>query len=223
MPRFKDIYAPDLMLDAPCYSIPRFLTQLVTVASGDEQANQQWEHPLYKFMFPEVAREHGTFAAVRNHWLIMRGPFHTWPFRDPLDFASCELELPSTEPDYAMTDQVIGTGDGSTQDFQLVKEYTIGDDSYTRNIYLPVEGELLLAVNGVAVGESAYYVTRPGGVVHLDIPPSPGQVVTAGFLFDVIVRFASDDIFQGMIQSPNGVAGFGDLELTEVRYCADDE
>lgn len=225
--RFKDVYAPALMLDAPCYSIPRFRTQLVTVASGDEQANSQWEHPLFSFMFPEVTRTHGTFAAVRNHWLVMRGPFHTWPFRDPLDFASCELDTPTEVPAYAPDDQIVGVGDGFTKAFQLTKTYSVGAEEYTRKIYLPVlsdtDNPFECAVDGVVLGVSSYYVTRPGGVLHLDVAPSLGQVVTWGGLFDVIVRFAKDNIFQGMIQTANGIAGFADLEFTEVRYCADDQ
>jgi uncharacterized protein (TIGR02217 family) len=222
--RFKDIYAPSLMLDAPYTSAPRFLTQIVSVASGDEQANQQWAHPLWKFMFPETVRTHSVFAAVRNHWLIMRGPFHTWPFRDALDFATVELETPLVAPTVSETDQIIGTGDGSETAFQLTKTYTIGDEEYVRKIYLPVLDEnFRVAVDGVQVGESAYYVTRPGGMLHLDVAPSASQAVTWGGYFDCLVRFATDDIFQGIVQTANGIAGLGDLELSEVRYCADED
>lgn len=220
MSRFKDIYAPLDMVSAPCISSPRWSTQLVMTNGGDEQANSQWSHPLWRFQFPEVIREQSTFADVRNHWLIMRGPFHTFPFRDPMDFASVELDAPNEEPTVDDLDQVIGTGDGSEQDFQLVKTYAIGDEEYARDIILPVADSVVVAVDGVPVGESAFYVTRPGGVLHLDVPPGVGQIVTAGFLFDVLVRFAADDIFGGIIQK-NGIAGYQDLELLEVRYCAD--
>jgi len=42
--------------------------------------------------------------------------------------------------------------------------------------------------------------------------------VTAGFLFDVPVRFADDNAFDGIVRSFKA-AGFSELPLQEVRSC----
>lgn len=219
MSRFVDEYAPKEMPGWPCLSSPRWSTNIVQVDSGAEQANQRWEHPLYRFMLPEAVREHSIFEAVRDHWLAMRGPAHTWPFRDPLDFASAPLPAPNTVPTISMTDQVIGTGDGAKTQFQLVKSYTRGGQSYDRTIHLPVADTVVVSVNGADPEPgNPWTVSRPGGVVTFDTPPSPGHVVRAGFLFDVEVRFESDDAFDGIAQT-YGVGGFADITLVEVRPC----
>jgi uncharacterized protein (TIGR02217 family) len=220
MPRFVDEYAPDDMPTWPCASAPRWSTQVTQVDSGAEQANQRWSHPLYRFTMPEVVRTQEQFAAVRDQWLCMRGPAHTWPWRDPLDYASVELNDPSEfdPPTVAATDQTIGTGDGVTRDFQLTKTYRRGSQTYVRDIDLPVSGTVVCALNGVAT--TAFNVSRPGGVVTFETAPTPGQVVTAGYLFDVEVRFENDDVFEGIVQS-YAVSGYASLTLVEVRPCGD--
>lgn len=216
MSRFIDEYAPKEMPGFPCISSPRWSTGIVQVDSGAEQVNQRWEHPLYRFTLPEAVRDHEVFEAVKDHWLTMRGPAYTWPFRDPLDFASVPLELPNHEPTVSATDQQIGIGDGAVTQFQLTKTYARGSQSYTRRIHLPIVDSLLVSVAGTPTED--FTVTRPGGVVELSTPPSPGQIVRWGGLFDVEVRFESDDSFDGIVRT-FGVGGFADIPLVEVRSC----
>ena len=83
----------------------------------------------------------------------------------------------------AATDQAIGTGDGTTTQFQLVK----GE----RVIAKPVAGSVIVAVDGAPVEAEAEAAT---GLVTLNAAPAEGAAVTAGFLFDVPVRFDADRI-----------------------------
>lgn len=222
MSRFIDEYAPPEMPGFPCISSPRWSTAITAVDSGSEQANQRWEHPLHRFTLPEAVREHHVFEAVRAQWLAMRGPAHTWPFRDPLDFASVALPRPNQMPVISATDQVLGTGDGARTSFPLVKEYARGSQVYTRRIHLPVVDTVLVSLNGADPASFSppilWTVSRPGGVVSFTPAPPPGQVVRAGFLFDVEVRFESDDSFDGIVRT-YGVGGFADITLVEVRPC----
>lgn len=224
MTRFVDVYLPDCVPGYPCLSSPRWSTELVRVDSGAEQVNQRWSHPLYRFTLPEAVRDQDIYEAVRDTWLAMRGPVKTWPWKDPLDFASRALVKPNQEPPITMMDQVLGTGDGLQTEFQLVKAYTRGGETYTRNIHLPVVSSVLLSQNGVAITDtsspSPYTISRPGGVVTFLTPPAVGVVVRAGFLYDVEVRFESDDSFDGIVQT-FGLGGFADLTFVEVRRCAD--
>jgi uncharacterized protein (TIGR02217 family) len=220
--RFRDVYLPFGVPGFPCLSTPRFSTLLTAVDSGAEDANQRWQHPLYKFTLPEAVREHTVFEPLRDHWLIMAGPAHTWPFKDPLDFASVALTAANVAPAVSSSDQVIGAGDGAATQFQLVKQYSRSGFTYQRLIHLPRAGTVVVAVDG---GDPAalspplgWTVSRPGGVVIFDGPVPNGLAVTAGFLFDNEVRFENDEAFDGIVQSYQ-VSGFADLTFIGVRPC----
>jgi len=223
--RFVDLYLDRQVPGFPCYSSPKFSNTITAAAGGDENVNRNWQHPLHTFRLPNAIREHATYEAVHDHWLIMGGDEATWPFRDPLDFASCPLTEANVEPDFTGSDQVLGVGDGLTRTFQLAKTYSRGGYDYTRPIYLPVLASLLILVNGVAYdslsapgGPYTLAITRPGGAVTFTPALGNGVTATWGGLFDVITRFEASDSFDGIVQSYL-VSGFGDLTLQEVRNC----
>ena len=216
MGRFVDVYAPSAMPGFPCFSSPRFSTRIVATDSGAEQANRRWQHPLRTFKLPEAVRSHAIFEAVKDHWHAMGGPAQTWPFRDPLDFASCPLAVANLVPIVSRMDQALGTGNGSATQFELKKRYASGAQTYDRDILLPIASTVVVGINGAASGIS-FSVSRPGGVVTFTSPPSNGAVLTAGFLFDCEVRFESDTAFDGVVRSFQ-VSGFADLTLLETRH-----
>lgn len=222
MSGFIDEYMPDEIPGYPCISVPRTKTAIQVNSGGNERRNQQWDHPLHRFILPEaVARDWEPIEVLKKHWLIMHGPAYSFPFRDPLDFASCDLEAPNREPVTDETDQLLGVVDGFTQRWQLTKRYTVGAFSYDRSIHLPVLDTVFVARDGVLVDDSLYSVTRPGGEVVFAVPPvvdgNPG-VLTAGFLFDCEVRYEGDDTLEGIVRSFQ-IGAFGDISLTEVRPC----
>jgi uncharacterized protein (TIGR02217 family) len=77
---------------------------------------------------------------------------------------------------------------------------------------------VLVAVDDVLVDEAEYSVSRSTGVVTFFIPPDEDAEITAGFLFDVEVRFESDDQMEAVLRA-HRAAGFADLTLIEVRPC----
>ncbi len=222
MSGFIDEYMPDDIPGYPCISVPRFKTAIQINSGGNERRNKDWRHPLHRFILPEiVAREWFQIEALKKHWLIMRGPAHSWPFRDPLDFASCDLEVPNErDPDISELDQSLGTVDGFTDTWQLTKRYEVGAETYDRTIYLPVVESVLVARDGVLIDPSTYEVTRPGGEIVFDVPPVLGGagILTAGFLFDCEVRYESDDTLETLVRTFE-VGGGSDINLTEVRPC----
>lgn len=231
MSRFRDVYLPDRMRGFPFTSSPRFNTTLTQVSNGDEHANINWKHPLHHFAAPEGVKCMADIEDLRDHWMVMRGPAFTFPFRDPMDFASRRLPAPDEAPNIGPTDQVIAVGDGSTRAFQLQKTYTRAGFTYTRPVFLPVLGTVLIAINALPPETAAptldggpynFDVTRYGGEIIFDHAPAVGQIITAGFLFDVLIRFDSDDTLDAVVQSWR-VSGFADLSFTEVRFCNDDE
>jgi uncharacterized protein (TIGR02217 family) len=79
--------------------------------------------------------------------------------------------------------------------FALAKTYRSGAQSYVRPIAKPVAGTLRVAVGGVVLAEGAgFTVDAASGRVELATPPAAGAQVTAGFEFDVPVRFDTDRI-----------------------------
>jgi uncharacterized protein (TIGR02217 family) len=75
-----------------------------------------------------------------------------------------------------------------------VKRYGAPSRVYVREISAPVAGTVLVAVNGVAT--TNFTVNTSTGVVTFNAGsiPANGAVVTAGFEFDVPVRFDTDEI-----------------------------
>lgn len=220
---FLDTYMPPEVPGYPCVSSPRTKTTIQVTAGGNEQTNQEWEHPLHRFTMPEGVRDWDVVQSLGKMWRITAGPFRSFAWRDPLDKASCDL-LAANELDadviarISETDQVLGTGDGFTDSFQLTKRYTYGGQNYDRPLHLPVLSTIVIANEGVLVDPTDYAVTRPGGIVTFDTPPVNMDALTWGGLFDVEVRFESDDAFEAMVRTWQ-MGGFADITLIEVRPC----
>ena len=82
-----------------------------------------------------------------------------------------------------------------------------------REIRKPVGGTVLVAVDGAeATGWSCDHAT---GTVTFDAPPADGTVVTAGFEFDVPVRFDVDRIAVSVDSFEAGQVP--DVPVVEVR------
>jgi uncharacterized protein (TIGR02217 family) len=142
--------------------------------------------------------------------------------------APSEIELGA---DIVATDQVCGIADGLARDFQLKKTYTRGGFSYVRKIRLPILDSVLVAMNaldpstpGPALpgGPYTYSVDRLSGAITFDPVPQNGIVVTAGYYFDVPVRFETDDEFEAIVKAFQ-VDGFSDLTFMETRMCGQGE
>ena len=111
-----------------------------------------------------------------------RGPAVGFRFRDPFDNSSKGMTgEPSAE------DQVIGTGDGQSARFDLVKSYGSGEQ---RRITRPTPGSVRLAVDSIELAGG--WSLGDKGVIEFSEAPAAGAIVTAGFLFDTPVRFSDD-------------------------------
>ena len=115
------------------------------------------------------------------------GRLHAFRFKDKVDCSSADHGSHVTE-----TDQIIGIGDGSETSFQLVKTYSDLAGEYKRHISKPVTGTVTMAVNGTVVSSLDIAIDYLSGVITFTTPPSSGDVITAGFEFDVPVRFDMD-------------------------------
>jgi uncharacterized protein (TIGR02217 family) len=153
-------------------------TEVVTLGSGFERRSTPWAQGRRRWLIGASLRSLADMAELVAFFEARRGRLYGFRFRDFMDFRS---GAPGAMP--AATDQAIGTGDGTTTQFQLVK----GD----RVIAKPVAGSVIVAVDGAPVEAEAEAAT---GLVTLNAAPAEGAAVTAGFLFDVPVRFDADRI-----------------------------
>lgn len=217
MARFKDIYLDRRIPSYPIVASPRWNTDLITLNSGAESANQNWSQPFYVFTIPEAIRSMEVYETIMAHWMVVGGPAYTFPFKNPMDFASRSLNIPNQTPNITPTDQVIGTGDGNKINYQITKAYQRGSFVHYREIYLPVVSTVRVALNGVEQF-SGFTVNRTTGIITFSAPPTSGTVVTCGYLYDENVRFESDDTFDAISRN-YGIAGYSDLTLVQVPIC----
>ena len=164
-------------------------TEITTLASGFERRSTPWADGRRRYLIGAGLRSLDDMAALTAFFEARRGRLYGFRVRDFADFKSC-----APGEAVAATDQRIGTGDGTTTAFQLAKTYGDAGGSFRRVIAKPVAGSVLVAVDGVAAdGATCDPVT---GIVTFapGFVPGSGAVVTAGFSFDVPVRFATDRI-----------------------------
>jgi uncharacterized protein (TIGR02217 family) len=169
---------------------PERRTDIVTLANGHEERNTPWAHSRRRYDAGMGLRSLDDVERLVAFFEARRAQMFAFRWKDWADYRSC---LPSGRitPD----DQVIARADGVTRVFPLVKTYRSGDQSYARPIAKPVLGTVTLAIEGVQLYEGVdFSVDLTSGLVTLAEAPTAGLEVTAGFEFDVPVRFDTDRI-----------------------------
>ncbi|GAB4227792.1 MAG: DUF2460 domain-containing protein [Methyloligellaceae bacterium] len=167
---------------------PERRTQIVELASGREERNSPWAGSRRRYDASYGVRRADDLAAVTAFFEARHARLYGFRWKDWADYKSC---LPSGQP--APDDQIIGEGDGAAVEFQLVKHYESGAQAYTRAITKPVQGTVAVALGG-AEQMSGWSVDTTTGIVTFDSAPGLGVIVTAGFEFDVPVRFDTDQL-----------------------------
>lgn len=185
MSTFHEIRFPD-DISRGARGGPERRTTIIELASGAEERNAAWANSRRRYDVSYSIRRADDLAKVVAFFEARNGRLHGFRFKDWSDYRSC---LPSQVS--AATDQLIGTGDGVTTEFQLVKHYASGAQSWTRVITKPVAGSVTIALNG-APQISGWSVDPATGVVSFTAAPGDGIAIAAGFEFDVPVRFDSD-------------------------------
>nr|PZN87045.1 MAG: TIGR02217 family protein [Pseudomonadota bacterium] len=171
---------------------PERRTDVVVLGSGHEERNSRWADSRRTYNAGYGVRSLDDLYAVIAFFEERRGRLYGFRWRDHLDWKSCP---PEQTP--KATDQLIGKGDGTTATFQLVKTYGSVHAPWTREIKKPVAGSVLVAVDGVVQTEGiAFSADATTGIITFNpghIPPQGAQI-TAGFAFDVPVRFDTDKL-----------------------------
>jgi len=187
---FHDIRFP-LRLSLATSGGPVRRTDIVNLSNGRESRNNRWRDARRSFDAGSGIRSVADLYEVLAFFEARNGQLYGFRFRDPVDCASGPPGTPVTA-----FDQVIGAGDGVTTQFALSKTYADVAGQSARTIAKPVAGSVVVAVGGIVVPPADVACDPATGVVVFanDAIPASGVTVTAGFAFDVPVRFAIDRI-----------------------------
>jgi uncharacterized protein (TIGR02217 family) len=166
---------------------PQRRTEIVTLGSGREERNQRWFNSRRRYNAGYGVKSLEAIAEVTEFFEERRGKLYGFRWRDRSDFKSCS---PAVAPD--PNDQLLGSGDGMANAFQLRKRYGVTYDPYFRDITKPVDGSVRVSVDGLELFGPAFTCDATSGLVTFASPPQPGASIRAGFLFDVPVRFDTD-------------------------------
>lgn len=169
---------------------PERRTDIVTLSNGFEERNTPWAHSRRRYDAGVGLRAMDDVEEVLSFFEARRGQMYGFRWKDWSDYKSCK---PSETVGHG--DQTIGFGDGARLEFALSKTYRSGDETYKRFITKPVVGTVLVSLAGDPQQEGVHYELDPTrGVISFFHAPDEGRDVTAGFEYDVPVRFDTDRI-----------------------------
>lgn len=183
---------------------PGFNTNIVELDSGATTRVSRWNGARHKYNAAHAIKSLTDLSAVKDFYMANRGAAIGFRYKDWFDYTST---IDGRVPPFGLTtvsflDQVIGAGDGTKTTFQLIKKYVSGAQTQVRNITKPVDGTVLVAKDSVNQ-TSGWTVNTLTGIVTFTTAPAIGVVISAGFEFDVPVRFgrALDDVFDASVDS----------------------
>lgn len=169
---------------------PERRTDIVTLTSGFEERNTPWAHSRRRYDAGLGLRSLDDVSALIAFFEARQGQLYGFRWKDWADYKSC---APSRT--VATGDQVIARGDGVTKSFQLIKTYTSGEGSYARPITKPVAGTVVAAVQDDQMFEGVHFeINTSTGIITFTEAPMNDVEISAGFEFDVPVRFDTDRI-----------------------------
>ncbi|WP_343079345.1 DUF2460 domain-containing protein [Ostreiculturibacter nitratireducens] len=169
---------------------PERRTEIVTLANGYEERNTPWAHSRRRYDAGVSMRSLDDVAELIAFFEARQGQLFGFRWKDWADYRSGQAtQAPGFE------DQLIGQGDGVTRSFQLTKTYVSGGSSYVRPITKPVAGTVCLGLQGDRQQEGIHFdVDTTTGILFFEVPPAMNETITAGYEFDVPVRFDIDRI-----------------------------
>lgn len=167
-----------------------FQTSILTSSTGSEQRVARREQVQHVGDVGTGLQDPEQLLELKQFHMARRGALHGFRFLDPVDHLSTFDDPCDPDTIVADTDALLGSADGTTTQFQLVKRYGVGGNPYVRRITKPVEGTVVIAVDGTSQA-SGWSVDHTTGVVTFTSAPTSGEI-TAGYEFHTPVRFDAD-------------------------------
>jgi uncharacterized protein (TIGR02217 family) len=202
-------------ISAGSVSAPERRTDIAINGGGFEERNARWANSRRRYDASFGIKTLDQLHEVINLFEEVRGRLIGFRWKDYTDYKSCK---PSATISNA--DQTIGVGDGTQRAFRLIKTYgTI--NKWTRYITKPVENTVQIAVNGILqtlapIGTlGTVNVDYKTGIILFDVAPLAGQIITAGFEFDVPVRFDTDTL--SLSTTAGKLGEIQNINIVEIR------
>lgn len=121
-----------------------FSTDVTVLGSGFEQRNARWAAPRAQWNVATAIKNSAELDQVFDFFRVVKGRLKGFRWKDWMDFKSTEDMLAVI----SATDQDIGTGDNTTTQFQVRKNYTFGAETVARDIKKLVTATTTIAVAG---------------------------------------------------------------------------
>lgn len=183
MTDFHDVAFP-LPLAFGARGGPSRKTDIVPLSNGHEHRNSPHAHSRRRYDVGIGIKSLSDIHVLIAFFEARHGQRYAFRLRDPIDHQS---NAPGTT--LSIGDQDIGVGDGIQTEFLLKKTYADTSGLHERAITKPVAGSVLVALDGVQTPVTVDALT---GGVTFNTPPMSGAIISAGFQFDVPVRFDTD-------------------------------
>ncbi|WP_409433489.1 TIGR02217 family protein [Litorimonas sp. RW-G-Af-16] len=188
---------------------PERFTDIVELASGAEARNTTKRHSRRQYQATIGVKSYEEVTEIISFFEERRGRLHAFRFRDKTDFSTAKPDEGITA-----TDEVLGISDGQMTQFQLMKSYGLGAFVYHREITKPRASSVVIAIEGMIIPPRDYTVSDMTGIVKFSKPLPAGAVISAGFEFDVPVRFDTDKL--DIVHDDYGALQISELPLIEV-------
>ncbi len=169
---------------------PERRTEVVALTNGFEERNTPWAQSRRRYDAGVSLRSLDDIGALIAFFEARQGQLSGFRWKDWADFKSGRASVP-----VAYDDQLIGIGDGVKTGYQLIKTYASGAEAQVRVIAKPVAGTVRVGLQGDELAEGVHYtVDTTSGIVSFASAPAVDERITAGYEFDVPVRFDTDRI-----------------------------
>ena len=174
---FVDAQFPDT-LALGSHGGPMFQTGIVVTIDGTESRGRALRYARGKWEVGLVNRDEDVTRTLNAFFRVVAvGRLNTFLFKDRAPGEARGIN------------ELLGTGDGVTPFYLLVKNYTVGSQSYRRLIAHPDEATMIVTVDGTPTD----FVFDPlRAMVTLIDVPTVGQEILATYDFLVAVRFDTD-------------------------------
>ncbi len=161
---------------------PRRQVTITALSNGTERRNTAQRFSRRVYDAGTALKSIDDIYILLNFFEARQGPLFGFRFRDPVDYQSAAIGTPITA-----LDQGVGVGTGQQREFQLFKTYGDAAGEINRPITKPIGESVVIAVDGDVISE--FSVDRLRGRINFETAPPAGAVITAGYEFDIPVRF----------------------------------
>ncbi|KPB02280.1 DUF2460 domain-containing protein [Ahrensia marina] len=182
---------------------PEMRVDVTRLSSGHERRNKRWSAPLRRYLISVGQRPLDEIQVLTAFFEARSGPLYGFRFRDPFEHSTAALNQ-----NVSANDVEIGIGDGVATEMNLI----LGNG---RQVTHPIEDSLRVAVDGVEIF-TGFSFDQSSKKLVFDQAPASEEAISAGFQFDVPVRFENEQLVA--TRTVNNAGEVSDITLLELRF-----